>query len=246
METAERTPVATRVVDVTPAESWQNPPVIHEPQQPLILKTAPLAEPETLVNNESKLLTNFEVGDVSHQGDIIIVRIAHLPNTKLRKSAPRQLADGNTKGSRHVMTRGDVYGGEKKKLQKLIKEATGCTVDEKFIGPHFVSPENPTADDLTHPEHGNQGFPAGAVCVVVHQRVWTPPPRALNEIWGGFGDISKKAFTSETAGMTNAQKVEWIKSKVHRKSVWAEATKGMSAAGMIEFFLTPEGQIVAD
>ena len=25
-------------------------------------------------------------------------------------------------------------------------------------------------NDLTHPEHGNQGFSAGAVCAVVYQR----------------------------------------------------------------------------
>jgi hypothetical protein len=52
----------------------------------------------------------------------------------------------------------------------LIERATRVRVEQRYVGPVFVSPSTPTADDLTHPEHGNQGFPAGAVCAVVYQR----------------------------------------------------------------------------
>lgn len=128
-----------------------------------------VAEPEAIVNDESKLLTGFGVGDASHQGDVIIVGIANLPKSaKPREN--RQLADGNTQGSRHVMARGEVYDCDSAEVVAAIKAATGRDVEARYIGPVFVSPKNPTADDLTHPEHGNQGFPAGQVCAVVIQR----------------------------------------------------------------------------
>lgn len=127
------------------------------------------AKPETIVNDSSKLHASFEVGDVAHQGDLIIVRIAALPKSAKPRSN-RQLADGNTQGSRHVMERGDVYDAKPADIAELVCQATSLTIPVGYIGPVIVSPVDPSADDLTHPEHGNQGFPAGAVCAVVYQR----------------------------------------------------------------------------
>ena len=124
---------------------------------------------ERIANDDSKLLETFGIGDVSHQGDITIVAIAALPESA-KSRISRQLAEGDTQGSRHVLTRGDVYTASPSEVARLIKAATNCDVAEQYIGPVFVSPANPTADDLTHPEHGNQGFPAGTVCAVVYQR----------------------------------------------------------------------------
>jgi hypothetical protein len=129
----------------------------------------PASPAERICNDESKLLASFEVGDVSHQGDIIIVRIASLPRSA-RPRSNRQLAEGTTQGSRHVLTRGDVYDANVREVASLLKDATRVDVETRYVGPVFVSPADPTADDLTHPEHGNQGFPAGAVCAVVFQR----------------------------------------------------------------------------
>lgn len=124
---------------------------------------------EGIVNDAPKLHATFEVGDCAHQGDVIVVRIATLPKSaKPRKN--RQLADGTTMGSRHVLERGDVYDADKDEIAKAIKAATKVAVDAKYIGPVFVSPDKPTARDLNHPEHGPQGFPAGSVCAVVYQR----------------------------------------------------------------------------
>src|SRR6185437_12492752 len=105
----------------------------------------------------------FESGDVSHQGDLIIVCIGALPKSA-RPRKDRQLAEGSTQGSRHVLQRGDLYDAEAGEVADLIRAATTCTVAPLYLGPVFVSPANPTADDLTHPEHGAQGFPAGCVC----------------------------------------------------------------------------------
>jgi hypothetical protein len=133
------------------------------------MKTKVQKKHESIINDAPKLHQTFEVGDVAHQGDLIIVAIAKLPKSaKFRGN--KQLAEGTTQGSRHILERGIVYDADTKKVAALIKKATGVEVDEKFIGPVFVSPPEPTCDDLTHPEHGNQGFPAGTVCAVVYQR----------------------------------------------------------------------------
>ena len=126
-------------------------------------------DPKVIVNDESKILESFSVGDVSHQGDLTIIAISRLPKSA-KPRASRQLADGNTQGSRHVLERGGVYDCDPAEVATLVKSATGCDVPENFFGPVFVSPQDPTADDLTHPEHGNQGFPAGTVCAVKYQR----------------------------------------------------------------------------
>ena len=124
---------------------------------------------ERLINDEAHLHPTFEPGDVCHQGDLIIVAIKALPRSA-RPRANRQLADGSTQGSRHILERGDVYDAEASEVVELIRSVTSAKVDAKYIGPVFVSPVNPTADDLTHPEHGNQGWPAGTVCATVYQR----------------------------------------------------------------------------
>lgn len=125
---------------------------------------------ESIVNDAPKFLATFKAGDVSHQGDLIVVGIASLP--KSRKHRPsQQLADGNTQGSRHVLRDGiEVYDCDPSEVAKLIKAATKCVIGEQYIGPVFVSPKNPTENDMSHPEHGNQGFAAGSVCAVVYQR----------------------------------------------------------------------------
>lgn len=129
-----------------------------------------LAEPrERIVNNDPKLLESFDVGAVTHQGDIIIVGISILPGSaKPRKD--RQLAIGDTQGSRHVLKRGDVYDANASEVAVLIARATKCEVPTKYIGPVFVSPAEPSEHDLIHPEHGHLGFPSGQVCAVVYQR----------------------------------------------------------------------------
>jgi len=132
-------------------------------------KLKPMEPTERIANDDPKLHATFEPGDVSHQGDLIIVCIGALPKSA-KPRANRQLAEGNTQGSRHVLQRGAIYDAEAGEVGDQIHAATTCTVAPQYLGPVFVSPADPTANDLTHPEHGNQGFPAGAVCAVVYQR----------------------------------------------------------------------------
>ena len=99
----------------------------------------------------------------------MFVAIASLPPSA-KKTDQRQLAVGGTLGSRHVAARGDVYACDPADTAHEIHAATGCRVDARYIGNVYVSPPDPTADDITHPEHGNQGFPSGTICAVVFQR----------------------------------------------------------------------------
>lgn len=131
------------------------------------LREAPILERP--ITNDPKFLETMSIGDVAHQGDLTLVAIKELPKTH-QPRGNRQLADGTSKGSRHVMARGDVYDCNANEVVALIKEATGRVVDANFIGPVVVSPVDPTDRDLTHPEHGPLGFPAGMICAVVHQR----------------------------------------------------------------------------
>lgn len=131
--------------------------------------TASAPPRESIVNDDPKLHADYPPGTVAHQGDLMIVSIHELPRTaKARKN--RQLADGETQGSRHVLTRGSLYDADPNEVVQLIKRATGQDVDARYIGPVFVAPVSPTENDLEHPEHGNQGFPAGSICAVVIQR----------------------------------------------------------------------------
>jgi len=136
-------------------------------QLPIQTKETPSRE--AIINNAPKRFSDFPVGSVSHQGDVIFVAIPTLP-ASAKPRTNRQVADGSTQGSRHVVERGDVYDGLPAEIVLLIRQATGCDVDARYVGPVFVAPSDPTEHDVTHPEHGHQGFPAGTVVACAFQR----------------------------------------------------------------------------
>lgn len=112
--------------------------------------------------------SDFPVGTVAHQGDVILVRIAALPKSaKPRQS--RQIAEGNTQGSRHVVITGEVFDCDLSEVSKAVKSATKCDVDPKYIGPVFKTVEG--CADLDHPEHGNHQYRGEMVMACVFQRV---------------------------------------------------------------------------
>ena len=142
---------------------------------PKTAKTIDNSPAERIVNDDPKLHAIFDVPSVSHQGDIIIVALPALPKTrKLRTN--RQLAEGDTQGSRHILKRGKLFDADKNEVVKLIadnykhKDGKPIIVNTKYVGPVFVSPKSPNENDISHPEHGDQGFPAGTICAVVYQR----------------------------------------------------------------------------
>ncbi len=106
-------------------------------------------------------------GDVAHQGDLTFVCLATMPKSaKPRKD--RQLADGNTVGSRHVLDGGKCFSVDGAEAVKAIKAATNGKIivsDHKYIGPAFSGECR-----VTHPQHQHQVFPDNACTVVVFQR----------------------------------------------------------------------------
>lgn len=103
-------------------------------------------------------------GDRAHQGDIIFVALKSLPTTAtLRKD--RQLADGDTSGSRHILIGGKVYDVPKNTLRRRLLTDHGIDVAEAYIGPVFAG-----ECAVEHPQHQHQAFPDHAATVVLYQR----------------------------------------------------------------------------
>lgn len=133
-----------------------------------IKRPAPAAE--SMVNNAPRTFTeaDFPVGTVAHQGDLILVRIADLPSSaKPRKD--RQLAEGNTQGSRHVVQTGDVFDADTGEVEKSIKSVCPKSNPEsRYVGPLFRTSDG--VADLVHPEHGPHLYRGDMVVACYYQR----------------------------------------------------------------------------
>ncbi len=106
--------------------------------------------------------------DVLRQGDIYIARIPSLPVTKkIRKD--RQLADGNTQGSRHVLTGdADLYDPDTTAMREVLaKSYPHLDVQDYQIGPTFETRGPVTVE---HPEHGNRTLTEPGCYATVFQR----------------------------------------------------------------------------
>ena len=120
---------------------------------------------EAIVNDAPHTHAAWSPGDTAHQGDLIFVGLKTLPATAEAR-ANRQLADGNTQGSRHVLADGpDVFNCPPADVAKAIKNLTGQAVAEQYIGPVFHTPAT-----VTHPEHGDHTWPEDGVVACVYQR----------------------------------------------------------------------------
>lgn len=122
---------------------------------------------ERIVNNDPRTFGDhdFDIGTVSHQGDLILVRIAKLPKS-VKPRASRQLAEGNTQGSRHILIGGEAFDCVASKITKEIsKVCKGVSVDARYVGPVFTTPAT-----IEHPEHGHQTFNFTGVVACVYQR----------------------------------------------------------------------------
>lgn len=105
---------------------------------------------------EIDFIRTMQVGEFTRQGDIYI-ELVNLDVAGLKVTAERQLAPGNTQGSRHIM-------------------AGNCTVYERkqgvLVGPAVVCSERVT---VTHPEHNHKSLPStpeGTAYAITFQRDW--------------------------------------------------------------------------
>lgn len=120
---------------------------------------------ETMVNDAPITLDTWSLGDVSHQGDLIFVNIGDEMVKGAVQSRERQLAPGNTQGSRHIAATGVVYTAPAEEIIDRIRKACGAEVAQAYIGPVIMGPCT-----VTHPEHGHQTFPTESCIAVVYQR----------------------------------------------------------------------------
>lgn len=127
--------------------------------------------PERIINNAPRRFTDadFPIGTVSNQGDLIFVRIPGLEELTPQPRSERQLAVGNTQGSRHVLKTGDVFDCDPAAVSAVIR--TVCprgNVAEQYIGPVFQAREGDA--EVTHPEHGHHIYERGMTIACVYQR----------------------------------------------------------------------------
>ena len=123
-----------------------------------------LLDHEAVINDQPHTHAAWSVGDVAHQGDLIFIGLPSMPTgAKVRKN--RQLADGTTQGSRHILVGGKCYDADASKVADAIRAATKRVVTDKYIGPVFRGP-----CQVTHPEHGDHAWPDDCVVAVVYQR----------------------------------------------------------------------------
>lgn len=119
------------------------------------------------------------VGDVVRQGDLYLICLETLPAGGER--APRQLAPGETQGSRHVAV-GEcaVYRpASPAAVAKLIGAACRLAdVPVELVGPLVECLGETT---IEHPEHGHRTLPAGTVWAVVYQRAYADEVRRVQD-----------------------------------------------------------------
>ena len=90
-----------------------------------------------------------------------------MPQGKSRSN--RQLADGNTQGSRHTLRGGEVFDCDSREVSALVGDACrGVSVDEKYIGPVFRTLDG--VADVVHPEHGDHYYRGDMIIATVFQR----------------------------------------------------------------------------
>lgn len=131
-------------------------------------------------------------GDAFFQGDLILLVLDEFPKDLVVPSKTAQLAEGDTKGSRHIVTGGKVFVAEpncREKLQNLI-EATvrrhnpkcknfKLEGPEKFmwLGPVVLADTDRC--NVTHPQHPWQRFAKGVTFATIFQRNLSAEGRAI-------------------------------------------------------------------
>lgn len=139
-------------------------------KKPAVALPAPPAE--NVTNDATRVITDamLGIGESYAQGDLVFVRIGAMPKSA-RPRTDRQLAEGDTQGSRHICTVGQVYDADRAEVSRLILNATGGEVDiqPNYIGPVVVSDDFAGAV-IEHPEHGDHRYEGPMVLATVFQR----------------------------------------------------------------------------
>lgn len=119
----------------------------------------------------------MEPGDVFRQGDIYLIAMDGPLSGKPIDN--RQLAPGNTQGSRHVVEGGcEIIEPDGSTALFALHRLIPATRDhEQFIGPaiHATGPIT-----ITHPEHGDRTLAPGDY-LITYQRAWADVVRRTQD-----------------------------------------------------------------
>jgi len=119
---------------------------------------------------EDEFIGNPSMGDNTRQGDLYIVFIPRdAIGASAKRTENRQLAEGNTQGSRHIME-GDVeiytdHGITGDYIKQISN--TRNDIPNDLVGPAIVFKGE--SNRLSHPEHGHKIIPGDLCGVVVYQ-----------------------------------------------------------------------------
>jgi hypothetical protein len=109
-------------------------------------------------DNDQRFPEAASFGDYIRQGDVHVELIEKVPeNSSLQTEPSNQVAPGNTKGSRHILSSLDgveIY---------ILNSST------ELQGPIVKTIKETT---LTHPEHGDWILPANRVYAITYQRAY--------------------------------------------------------------------------
>lgn len=106
------------------------------------------------------------LGDVVRQGDIYLACVSNINGGT--ETDNRQLAPGNTQGSRHVINgKAKIYTG-----------ISFMNINSALIGPAFKCETDVTVE---HPEHGHKILPEGTMWQVVYQRAMADEIRRVQD-----------------------------------------------------------------
>ena len=136
------------------------------------------AAAESLDEAGEQIVGTASPGDCVQQGDIHLVCIESLPaGTKTK----RQLAPGNSQGSRHI-AEGECSVYQPKEpaavAQIVNSLCRGAMVPAELVGP-IVECHGETT--ITHPEHRHFRLPAKTVWAVVYQRQYADEIRRVQD-----------------------------------------------------------------
>ena len=131
--------------------------------------------------HEVRYHETMAINEAARQGDIYIMRVEdNYAHGKIWKK--RQIVDGNTQGSRHVIEAGpmvfapnfdaapsDLFAETANKLN-----VSQSSLINALYGPSIKSPERFT---ITHPEHAHESLPAG--CYITWSQL---DPRTMQRV----------------------------------------------------------------
>jgi hypothetical protein len=124
---------------------------------------------EEIRSDAHETIATMSPGDVLRQGDLYITCLDVEPPGG-RLSGTRQLAQGTTRGAKHVVVGDcDVLRVPQEEAVAALRRVVPGADERQFVGP-VIRARGPVT--ISHPEHGDRTLPGEGWYLVTYQRVW--------------------------------------------------------------------------